>query len=99
MSTPKKIEKSEIHLTLGSKYRVLSLGGRDAMLESRGTFKGVVSVGTIDSVAIELDADQGEFSGKLRVIPSHMLLAVDILEQAKDKDSEKAVSDEHMHYG
>ncbi len=88
----------EINLTLGSKYRILSLGSRDNMLESRGTFKGVVSLGTVDGIAVNLDADQAESGGKMRVIPTHMILAVDILEQAADKD-EKKTSEDHIHYG
>lgn len=85
-----------VHLTLGSRYHVKSLASREAVLESRGVFRGFVSVGSIDGVAMELDATAGELAGKLRVIPSHMVLSIDILEAAKS-DEEKA-EDTSMHY-
>ncbi|HWG90057.1 MAG TPA: hypothetical protein VNZ52_04330 [Candidatus Thermoplasmatota archaeon] len=85
----------EISLTLGSRYRILSLGSRDEMIESVGTFKGIVSVGTVDGVALELT--DGPFKGKVRVIPSHVVLAIDILEAAKKE--EEAEDEVHMHYG
>lgn len=85
-----------VHLTLGSKYHVRSLASREAILETRGTFRGFVGVGSIDGVAMELDSTHGDLSGKMRVIPSHMVLSIDILEAAKS-DEEKA-EDLSMHY-
>ena len=85
-----------VHLTLGSKYHVRSLASREAVLETRGTFRGFVSVGSIDGLAMELDGTHGDLSGKMRVIPSHMVLSIDILEAAK-KDEEKS-EDTSMHY-
>lgn len=90
---PKKQEHA-ITLTLGSKYRVRSLASREAVLETSGVFKGVVSVGTIDGIAMEVEG--GESAGKIRVIPTHMVLAIDILEAVKNE--EEAVEEAHMHY-
>jgi hypothetical protein len=89
---PKKEER--VDLTLGSKYKIRSLASREAVLETSGTFRGVVSVGTIDGLAMEV-AD-GDMKGKVRVIPTHMVLAIDILEAAKKE--EEAVEDSDMHY-
>jgi hypothetical protein len=89
-----KRDEPAVHLTLGSKYRVRSLASREAVLETSGVFKGVVSLGSIDAIAMEIDA--GEFKGKLRVIPTHMVVAIDILE-AVSKEVE-AVEDADMHY-
>ena len=95
---PTKKEEPPVQLTMGSKYHIRSLASREAVLETRGTFRGFVSVGSIDGVAIELDASHGELSGKLRVIPSHMVLAIDIHEAAKTDDAEKKAEDLSMHY-
>lgn len=92
---PKK-DDPPVHLTLGSKYHVRSLASREAVLESRGTFRGFTSVGSIDGLAIELDESHKDMKGKLRVIPSHMVLSIDILEAAKT-DDEKA-DELSMHY-
>jgi hypothetical protein len=64
------------------------------VLETTGTFRGVVSVGTIDAIAMEMD--HGDLKGKIRVIPSHMVLAIDILEAVKKE--EEALEDADMHY-
>lgn len=87
----------EISLTLGSSYRILSLGSRDEMLETRGVFKGIVSVGTVDGLALEVRESPADLKGKVRVIPSHVVLAIDILEAAKKE--EEAEDEVHMHYG
>lgn len=89
-----KTQDPAVSLTLGSKYKVRSLASREAVLETAGIFKGVVSVGTIDGIAIEIEG--GDLNGKMRVIPTHMVLAIDIVEAVKNE--EEAVEDAHMHY-
>lgn len=88
--TTKKKEESPPTLTIGSKYHIRSLASREAVLDTHGTFKGVVSVGTIDALALELDAQHHkDMAGKIRVIPSHMVTSIDIVEAvAKDKEPE-----------
>lgn len=81
-------------LTLGSKYHVRSLASREAVLETRAIFRGVVSIGTIDALALEIA--EGDLKGTMRVIPSHVVLAIDILEAAKKEDELK--EDASMHY-
>ena len=94
MVKPKKGEPP-VHLTLGSKYHVRSLASREAVLETRGTFRGFVSVGSIDGVAMELDPSHGDLGGKMRVIPSHMVLAIDIVEAVKDEAEPTQLNDLH----
>lgn len=89
-------ETHPVTLTLGSRYHVRSLASREAVLETRGVFRGFTSVGSIDGLAIELDESHPETKGRLRVIPSHMVLSIDIVEAAKTED-EKA-EDLSMHY-
>jgi hypothetical protein len=93
---PKK-DDPPVTLTLGSKYHVRSLASREAVLETRGTFRGFTSVGSIDGLAIELDETHNELKGKMRVIPGHVVLSIDIVEAAK-KDEDKAIDDMSMHY-
>ena len=91
MSVPKKKTDDEVpSLTLGSKFRILSLQDRERSMETKGTFRGITTVGSIDAVAIE------DEHGKLRVIPSHMVLAIDIVEAAPTEE-EKDLGD--VHYG
>lgn len=92
---PKK-EEPPVHLTLGSTYHVRSLASREAVLDTRGIFKGFVSVGSIDGLAMELDETHRDLKGKLRVIPSHVVLSIDILEAAKTAEETK--DELSMHY-
>lgn len=85
-----------VQLTLGSRYHLRSLASREAILDTRGTFRGVVSVGSVDGLAMELDDTHGDMKGKTRVIPTHMVLAIDILEAIARE--EEAPDEAHMHY-
>lgn len=92
---PKK-EETPVQLTMGSKYHVKSLASREAVLETRGVFRGFTSVGSIDGLAMEMDDSHADMKGRTRVIPSHMVLSIDIIEAAKS-EVEKA-EDLSMHY-
>ena len=96
MTKPKNApDLPPVLLTLGSTYHVRSLASRESILETRGTFRGVVSVGTIDGLAMELDATHGDLKGKIRVIPTHMVTSVDILEAVKKEETTQEGHDLH----
>ena len=86
---------NNMELTEESKYKILSLGGRDKTLETKGTFKGFMSIGIDENaIMIELNNDHGELSGKTRIIPLHVILAIDVLEMKENEkeDDDKGVS-------
>lgn len=83
-------------MTIGSQYRIFSLGSRDEMIETKGKFLGIVSVGTIDGLSVELGTHHADLAKKTRVIPTHMILAIDVLEQAAAP--EESAEEAHMHY-
>ena len=85
----------DIHLTVESKYKVTSAGTRDENLVTTGVFKGYVSVGSGDGLAIEMDKGHGEMKGKLLVIPSHMILSIDILEAKVEVEEKHEETDIH----
>jgi hypothetical protein len=90
----------EVTLTLGSRYLVKSILTRETTQETEGVFKGVTTVGTNDALVLELGAKAGPLKGHLRVIPTHMIVSIDILEAAKPKDAAKTRTDEeNVHYG
>jgi hypothetical protein len=86
-------KKPELELTEGSTYKIISMGGRDSSLESKGVFKGFISIG-IDEIGLimELDKSHGEMKGKIRIIPLHVILAIDVYDvkpnDKKDKEKE-----------
>lgn len=87
----------ELQLTLGSKYLIKSIMTREQVLETEGTFRGITTVGTNDALVMELGAKAGPLKGKLRVIPTHMVVCIDIVESVKG--AEKKSEDENVHYG
>ena len=88
-------EEKKMELTEGSEYKILSLGGRDTMIETEGIFKGFISIGVDETgLLMEMNHKHGEMAGKTRIVPLHVLLAIDILkiEENEKKDEDKGVS-------
>jgi hypothetical protein len=87
-STPPK-KFPPIVLTAGSRVRVRSAGSRDDELVSSGLFRGLVSVGGDNSLAIELDDTVKEEKGRIRLIPLNALLSIDVLEAVKLEEEKR----------
>ena len=87
--------KNKMELTEDSVYKVTSLGARDAVLETEGTFKGFISIGVDETgLLMELSESHGDMAGKIRIVPLHVILLIDILESKENqkKDEEKGMS-------
>ena len=75
MKNEKKLE-----LTEGSVYKITSLGGRDQLLETEGVFKGFISIGVDETgLLIELGGAHKNMEGKIRIVPLHVILLIDVL--------------------
>ena len=74
-----------VSLVPGSRYIVTSLGNRDRVMVTKGTFRGYTVVGNVDGLCIELDKSHKELKGKIRVIHSHMILSIDIIDAVLPK--------------
>lgn len=83
-------KKPAIALTSGSRIRIRSAGTRDDALVSSGLFRGLVSVGGDNSIAIELSEGTKEEKGLIRLIPLNAILAIDVLEAAKPEEEKRA---------
>jgi hypothetical protein len=83
-------KKPAIALTNGSRIRIRSAGPRDDALVSTGMFRGLVSVGGDNSIALELSEGAKEEKGLIRLIPLNAVLAVDVLEAAKPEEEKRA---------
>jgi hypothetical protein len=81
-----------IVLTPGSLYRVKSLESRDKPMETVGIFKGYAAVAHDTAIVIELNGSGGEEKGRLRLIPSHMVISIDVLKAEKEKEEKEAES-------
>jgi len=87
---PRKDEA--IVLTPGSLYKIKSLESRDHPMETVGIFKGYAALAHDTAVVIELDKSHGDDKGRLRLIPSHMILSIDVLKAEKEKEEKEAES-------
>lgn len=89
-------KKPEIELTEGSQYKIFSLGGKENMLETEGTFKGFTSL-CVDEpgLLMELNGKHGEMAGKIRIVPLHVVLAIDILKAAPNQKKGDAKEMDH----
>ncbi|MFO8109370.1 MAG: hypothetical protein R6U17_02445 [Thermoplasmata archaeon] len=93
----KKEMPSFDRLVIGSKYRIISLSKRDETMETVGTFKGYMYLGRDQALKIELECS-GDEPEPLRVIPSHMILYMDIIEQMEQK-KEKSKGRSSSYFG
>ncbi|MCK5039262.1 MAG: hypothetical protein KAS16_09210 [Thermoplasmata archaeon] len=91
---PKKKEEEiePVTLTVGSQYRIKSLESRDAPLISHGKFLGYTSIGSDEGLCIELDESYKDMSGRVRVIPMHMIVCIDIITAKEKKEDKKKPS-------
>ena len=88
-------KEKKMELTEGSIYKITSLGGRDKPLETEGIFRGFISIGVDETgLLMELSKSHGENKGKIRIIPLHVILLVDVLSAKDDekKDEYKGMS-------
>lgn len=88
-------KEDKVELTEGSVYKITSLGGRDTMLETEGVFKGFINVGVDETgLLMELNHKHGEMAGKLRIVPLHVILLIDLMDvkENEKKDDFKGMS-------
>ena len=89
------IKEKKMELTEGSVYKITSIGARDSVLETEGTFKGFISIGVDETgLLMELSPYHGDMAGKIRIVPLHVILLVDVLESKENekKDYDKGMS-------
>jgi len=90
-------KNDKMELTEESEYKITSLGTRDNLIVTEGVFKGYISVG-IDGTGLlmELGQHHGDMVGKIRIVPLHAILLIDVLAA---KENEKEEDDKGMsHY-
>lgn len=80
---------SEQFVVKGSKYRVVSKNGEGAPIISTGEFKGYAAFASELAIAIKLDTADGT-EGRMRFIPYHAILAIDVISMAVQKAKEEA---------
>jgi hypothetical protein len=82
-----------ITLTEGSQYRVKSLEARDKPMETIGVFKGYAAIAHDTAMVMELENPLGEGKTMLRLIPSHMIISIDVLKAEAEKKAKESEGD------
>ena len=83
------MEDLKMELTVGSVYKITSLGSRDSVLETEGVFKGFISIGVDETgLLIELSRSHGDMGGSIRIVPLHVILLIDILDAKEETKNE-----------
>ncbi len=92
-------KKEQFKLTEGSRYRIISIGGRENPLETEGIFNGFSTLG-IDEIGLIMDRSdtEDEKKGKTRIIPLHAILAIDVLDE-KEHEKKEETQDANHYYG
>jgi hypothetical protein len=79
-------------MTPGSLYKIKSLEARDKPMETVGIFKGYAAVAHDTAIVMELDKSSGDEKGRLRLIPSHMIISIDVMKAEKEKEEKESES-------
>ncbi len=82
-------EKYPSKLTKGSKYRIISKGGKDEQIVSVGEFIGYTQFGQDSGVCIKLQSEDKKMDGMLRIVPSMAVLIIDVLDYKHEEDRKK----------
>ncbi len=91
-----KDEQEIFMMTKGSRYRLTSVESRGTSMRTSGVFMGFATIGTDDAVVMEMDENHEEDEGRTRVIPLHMILAIDVLETAEPEEEDEETRPETM---
>ncbi len=89
------IADKKMELTEGSTYKIVTIGSRDKILETEGIFKGFISIGVDETgLLMELSKNHGNMAGKIRIVPLHVILLIDVLDakENQSKDDSKGIS-------
>jgi len=84
---------NEVVLTTGSQYRVKSLESRDNPLITHGEFIGYTAVGHDEGLCMKLDKSHKDMEGRIRIIPLHMIVCIDIIKSVQKEEKSKPVSE------
>jgi len=94
----KKKKDETFALTVGSQYRIRSIESRNESLLTSGIFRGFATIAQETGIAMEMDESHGEDRGKVRIIPLHAILSVDIL-SAKETDAKPEEPSDAVYFG
>jgi len=91
------VKEIEEMITIGSRYRIMSSIGDDKPLVSMGEFRGYAAFANETALVLKLDGSNGQEAGRIRFLPYHAIIAIDVLELAPKKVQEEK-EDNRVYY-
>jgi hypothetical protein len=93
-------KKEDWKLIDGSRYKIISIGGRDSSLETEGIFRGYATIGIEEAgLVIELRTMPESTGEKLRIVPLHAILAIDVLDVKQHEGTDEDKEPSGHYYG
>lgn len=89
-------KKKGWRLTEGSKYRIISIGGKDSVMKTEGIFKGFTTLG-MDEVGLCMEQKRGKKKA-LRIIPLQAVLAIDVISEKEEEESKEGEESSPVFY-
>jgi len=77
--------EESVSLTKGSRYRIESMETREKPLLTHGVFKGYATIGPDDAIVMEMDESHKDMAGRVRLIPCHMIIAIDVIQAVEEE--------------
>ncbi len=75
-----------IVLTKGSQYKIKSLEAKDKPMETVGIFKGYAAIAHDTAIVMQLEKQLSDEAARIRLIPAHMILSIDVLKVEEEKE-------------
>ncbi len=93
-------KKEDWKLIEGSRYKIISIGGRDSSLETEGVFRGYATIGIEEAgLVMELPGEPKDGNERLRIVPLHAILAIDMLDIKHHEGHEEEKEPSGHYYG
>ena len=82
-------QKAPSKLTKGSHYRVVSKADQSSSITSEGEFLGYLQFGQDSGIMIQLESKDKSLNGTIRIIPSLVVLYIDVLSIKEEEEIKK----------
>jgi hypothetical protein len=91
------VREKEDLVIIGSHYMVRSQGAEDETLLSTGEFRGFAAFASETALVLKLDGSNGQEEGRIRFLPYHAILSIDVLKMASGQVQDRK-EDNQVYY-
>lgn len=92
-----KGKEKEESVTIGSHYKIRSVGTDNEPFISTGEFRGYAAFASETALILRLDGSHGQEEGRIRFLPFRTILSIDVLKMAAEQEQERK-EDNQVYY-